>query len=236
MKITVINPNTSQEMTDHLESELQGVKREETELEVTCPDKGPITIESAYDEALAVPPMLEIVERANEDSDAVILACFSDPGLEAAKEISEIPVVGIEESSLHLAAMLGNKFTILTTLKERIPAKQREVERFGLESSFASVRALEMTVAETDKYPKRTKERIAEVAKRAIEEDGAEVFLLGCAGMAGYGERIEKELGAVVLDPSSVALKIAEALVDGGYSQSKIGLFASPPEKEIKGY
>ncbi len=180
--------------------------------------------------------MLELVEEANEDSDAVILACFSDPGLEAAKEISEIPVIGIEESSMHLASMLGNKFSILTTLKERIPAKEREVERFGMESSFASVRALEMTVAETDEKPEKTKERITEVAKKAMEEDGAEVFLLGCAGMAGYGEPIEKELGAVVLDPSSVALKVAEALVDGGYSQSKVGFFAFPPEKEIKGY
>ena len=236
MKITVINPNTSREMTEHLEKELMKIKREETELEVTCPDKGPITIESAYDEALAIPPTLELVKKANKDSDAVILACFSDPGLEAAKEISDIPVVGIEESTFHLAAMLGNKFTILTTLKERIAAKEREVERFGMESSFASVRALEMTVAETDAKPEKTKKRIAEVAKSAMEEDGAEVFLLGCAGMAGYGKRVEEELGAVVLDPSSVALKMAEALVDGGYSQSKVGFFAYPPEKEIKGY
>jgi len=237
MKITVINPNTSQSMTDHLDRELKKIKRDDTELEVTCPDRGPITIESAYDEAYAIPPTLELVKKANDEGqDTVILACFSDPGLEAAKEISEIPVVGIEESTLHVAAMLGNKFTILTTLKERIAAKTNDVKRFGLESSLASVRALEMTVAETDEYPEKAQERIFEVARIAIEEDGAETFALGCAGMAGYAKPVEEKLGAVVLDPSSVALKIAEAIVDGDLTQSKVGLFATPPEKEFKGY
>jgi len=237
MKITVINPNTSESMTDHLDRELKKIKRDDTELEVICPDRGPITIESAYDEAYAIPPTLELVKEANEKGqDAVILACFSDPGLEAAKEISEIPVVGIEESTLHVAAMLGNKFTILTTLKERVASKENDVKRFGLESKLASVRALEMTVAETDEKPEMAQERIFEVAKTAIEEDGAETFALGCAGMAGYAKPVEEKLGAVVLDPASVALKITEALVEGELTQSKVGLFANPPEKLFKGY
>ncbi|MBS3787866.1 aspartate/glutamate racemase family protein [Candidatus Bipolaricaulota bacterium] len=237
MKITVINPNTSQSMTDHINRELAKIKREDTELEVTCPDRGPITIESAYDEAYAVPPTLELVQEANrKGQDAVILACFSDPGINAAKEISDIPVVGIEESTLHVASMLGNKFTILTTLKERVAAKENEVEECGLTSKLASVRPLEMTVAETDEEPERAQERIFEVAKKAIEEDGAEVFALGCAGMAGYAEPVEEKLGTVVLDPSSVALKITESIVDANLNQSKVGLFATPPEKEFKGY
>jgi allantoin racemase len=91
MKIMVINPNTSTSMTDHMRRELVEIKRESTELTVTCPDKGPISIESAYDEALAIPPTLELVKQANQEGyDAVILACFSDPGLFAAKEISDI--------------------------------------------------------------------------------------------------------------------------------------------------
>ena len=151
MKIMLINPNTSTSMTDHMRRELMEIKRESTELTVTCPDKGPISIESAYDEALAIPPTLELVKQANQEGyDAVILACFSDPGLFAAKEISEILVVGIQEISLRMATTLGSKFTILTLFKERIPHKENDVWRNKLSPYLASVRELGMSVLETD--------------------------------------------------------------------------------------
>lgn len=235
MKIMVINPNNSVSMTEHLRRELSKIKRPDTELVVVCPSTGPASIESAYDEAIAAPPTLELVGQANlEGYDGVILACFSDPGIHAAKEISEIPVVGIQEASLHAAAMLGYKFTILTPLPQRIPHKHEEVRRYRLESSLASVRALGMTVAETDANPERTKQRIFEAASRAAEEDGAEVIILGCAGMAGYAREVEQRLGLAVLDPSAVALKMCEALIDAGLRHSKRALFARPPEKGFK--
>ena len=232
MKIMVINPNTSQSMTDHLRLELERVKRPDTQLTVVCPTKGPETIESAYEEVCAIPPTLELVKRANREGyDAVILACFSDPGLEPAKEISRIPVVGIEESTLHMATMLGAKFSILTPKKNRIASKRSHVHKHGLDYFLASVRSLDLSVAETDENPEKTKKRILELSQKAVEEDGAEVIILGCAGMAGYAEEIEKKLGAKVLDPCAVALKVAEAMADLGLTQSKRGLFAAPPEK-----
>ncbi|MBW2123535.1 MAG: aspartate/glutamate racemase family protein, partial [Deltaproteobacteria bacterium] len=185
MRILVINPNTSVRMTDHIRQELVRIKRPDTELAVLCPERGPDTIESAYDEAIAVPPTLDLVRKANREGyDAVILACFSDPGLEAAKEISEIPVIGIEESSLHMAAMLGAKFSVITPRKERIPSKREHVHMRGLDHFLASIRSLDLSVAETDADPEKTKRRVFEVARRAVEEDGAEVIILGCAGMA----------------------------------------------------
>jgi allantoin racemase len=86
-----------------------------------------------------------------------------------------------------------------------------------------------MTVLETESDPARTKDRIFEVARTAMEEDGAEVMILGCAGMTGYAEGIERELGILVLDPTAVTLKVAEGLVDLGIRQCKLGLFAFPP-------
>lgn len=235
MKIMVINPNTSESMTDHIREELNRIKRPDTELTVVCAESGPETIESAYDEAHAVPPTLELVKRANEERyDAIILACFSDPGLDAAKEISEIPVIGIEEVTLHIAAMLGAKFTVLTPRRERIPSKREDVCRRGLEHFLASIRSLDLSVAETDADPQKTKKKVVEVAKAAVEEDGAEVMILGCAGMAGYAPELESKLGVKVLDPSAVALKMAEAMVDLGLRHSKLGLFASPPNKKFK--
>jgi allantoin racemase len=235
MKILVINPNTSATMTDRIRRALEAIKRPDTELTVVCPRSGPETIESAYDEAFAIPPTLELVKRANaEGYDAVIIACFSDPGLEAAKEISTIPVVGIEEATLHMAAMLGARFSIMTPRKQRIASKREHVHLRGLSHYLASVRSLDLSVAETDTDPAKTKQRLMAVAGAAVETDGAEVIVMGCAGMAGYAEEMEQKLGIRVLDPTAVALKTAEAMADLGLTHSKVGLFARPPEKVFK--
>ncbi len=235
MRIFVINPNTSVSMTNHIREALGPIKREDTELTVVCPDRGPETVESAYDEAHVVPPTLELVKKANEEGyDAVVLACFSDPGLDAAKEISSIPVVGIEEASLHVAAILGAKFTVLTPRRERIPSRREHVHTRGLDHFLASVRCLDLSVAETDSDPTGTKKKILEVARRAVEEDGAEVIILGCSGMTGYAPEVEERLKVKVIDPTSVALKLAEAMADLGLVHSKAGLYSTPPKKAFK--
>jgi allantoin racemase len=235
MRIFVINPNTSESMTDHIRWELERIKRPDTELRVVSAEYGPVSIESAYDEALAQPATLERVRQANEEGyDVVILACFSDPGLDAAKEISDIPVIGIEESTMHIAAMLGHKFSITTAFRSRVPTRELHVRERGLESAYASTLVMNMSVLDMDANPEKAKARILELARTAVQEDGAEVIVLGCAGLAGYAEDIERELGAIVLDPTSVAFKIAEAIVDLGLRHSKVGRFAKPPAKEIK--
>ena len=235
MRIFVINPNTSGSMTHHIRQELEKIKRPDTELTVVNPEHGPVSIESAYDEALAGPPTLKEVHRANKEGyDAIILACFSDPALDAAKEISDIPVIGIEEATMHLAAMLGHKFSITTGFRNRVPTRELHVRLRGVESAYASTLVLNMSVLEMDAHPERAKARILELSRIAVEKDGAEVIILGCAGLAGYSEDIERELGVVVLDPTSVALKIAEAIVDLGLGHSKVGRFARPPAKEYK--
>jgi allantoin racemase len=231
MRILVINPNSSQEMTESIAQFLGVVRRPDTELSVLSIHDAPASIQSARDVALAVPPMLKQVEQASQDGvDAIIIACFSDPGLEAAKEVSSTLVLGIEETSIHLASLLGHKYTILTPLPARIASKEQDVRRFKADPGCASVRALGMTVRETESDPRRTKQRVLDVARTAMEQDGAEVMILGCAGMTGYAEEIERELGIVVLDPVSVTLKVAEALVDLGIRHCKHGLFAFPPD------
>ena len=229
MKIMVINPNSSEEMTRQIEQVLSHIKRPETELTVVRVEEAPPAIESDTDIAQAVPGVLRLVRRANaEGYDAVILACFSDPGLSAAREVSEILVLGIEETSLHVAAMLGHKFTVLTPLPQRVPKKEREIKALGLEEALASVRPLGLTVTETEAEPERTKARVLEVSRKAIEEDGAEVLVLGCAGMTGYSEDIEKFLGVIVIDPTSITLKVAEGMVEAGLKHSKRALYRIP--------
>lgn len=102
---------------------------------------------------------------------------------------------------------------------KRIPAKQCEVRRYGLE--LASVRTLGLTISETDTDPERTKASILRVARCAREKDSAEVIVLGCAGMTGYAKDVEEELGTVVLEPTTVTLKVCEGLIDVGLCHCK---------------
>jgi len=235
MRICVINPNSSKNFTDHIRLELEKIKRTDTELTVICPEHGPVSIESSYDEMLAAPHVIELVKWANREKyDAVILACFSDPGLDAAKEVSDILVVGIEEASLHIAAMLGHRFSIMTGMRRRIPTREWHVRLRGVEQFYASSPALEMSVLEMDSNPVKAKARILELARKCVQEDRAEVIVLGCAGLTGYAEDIERELGTIAIDPTSVAFKVAEALVDLKLHHSKACRFMKPPEKEIK--
>jgi len=232
MKIRVINPNTSLEMTRHVEAELLKVKESGTELEVLCAPHGPETIECAADEAHAVPELLKLVQEAEADgADAVVIACFSDPGLEAAKELASIPVVGIGEAGIHAAAMLGARFTVITPVRRRIATRIHQALHHVSRHSLASVRSLDLSVAQSDADPEGTIKTLLEVVGRAVERDGAEVVVLGCAGMAGYTEALEREHGVIVVDPCAVALKMAEAFARLGLRQSKLGHYAAPPEK-----
>ena len=235
MRIFVINPNTTKSVTEHIRRTLERIKRPDTEITVVNPEHGPVSIESVYDETLAGPPTLELVRRANEEGyDAIVIACFSDPALDAAKEISDIPVVGIEEATMHVAAMLGHKFSITTAFRSRVPDRELHACLRSVESAYASTLVMNMSVLEMDAKPEQAKARILELARKAVDEDGAEVIILGCAGLAGYAEDVERELGVVVLDPTSVAFKVAEMFADLGLHHSKVARFAKPPVKEIK--
>ena len=235
MRILIINPNTSESMTDKIRTVAEAAKRDDCEVIVVCLTRGPFTIESSYDEAYAIAPTIDLVKQANDEGyDAIILACFCDVGVEAAKEISCIPVLGLEEATLSVALLLGSKFGIMTEKRPRVAMKERHVRRHGLLDRMASIRPLELSVAELDSDPEETKAAGLALAKRMVEEDGAEVIIMGCAAMAGYGNDLERELGVPVLDPLKVTLKITEALVEMGVSHSRVGLYAPPAPKEFK--
>ena len=235
MKILIINPNTSESMTDKIRAVAEAAKRDDCEVTVICPAHGPITIESSYDEAYAIAPTIDLVKQANEEGhDAIILACFCDVGVEAAKEISSIPILGLEEATLSVALLLGAKFGIMTEKRPRVAMKERHVRRHGLLERLASVRPLGLSVAELDADPERTKAAGMALARQMVEEDGAEVIIMGCAAMAGYSDDLERELQVTVLDPLKVTLKVTEAIVDMGQTHSRVGLYAPPMPKEFK--
>jgi allantoin racemase len=234
MRILVVNPNASVEMTNVIRQQLNAVARADVVVDVVNPPGAPPAIESALDEAACVPPMLKLVGEAEAQGyDAVVIACFSDPGLDAAREATDLPVVGIQDAAMHLAAQLGYRFSVLTTLAHRAPLRERAALLAGLDRRLASCRPLELPVLETVVNREQVVHKIIRVGRQAIEEDGAEVLILGCAGLGDLALRASKELGVPVIDPNAAALKLCETLVDLKLAHSRVGLYRSRPRTEV---
>src|SRR6185436_8665571 len=175
MRILVINPNASVEMTDVIRQQLLAVARPDVQLEVVNPPGAPPAIESALDEAACVPPMLRLVESAQgQGYDAVVIACFSDPGLDAAREATDLPVVGIQDAAMHLAAQLGYRFSVLTTMAHRTPLRERAALLAGLDRRLASCCPLNLPVLETVQNRDQVVQTIVNIGRQCVEQDGAE--------------------------------------------------------------
>jgi allantoin racemase len=236
MRVLVINPNASVEMSDVIRDQLRAVARVDVEVEVVNPVGAPPAIESAQDEAQAIPPMLELVRGAEgRGFDAVVIACFSDPGLDAAREATTLPVVGIQESAMHLAAQLGHRFSVLTTLAHRAPVRERAAVLHGLDRRLASCIPLNLPVLDTVVDRERVLERVVSAGRLGVERDGAEVLILGCAGLGDLAPRVQAILGVPVIDPNAAALKLAETLVELGLAHSRAGLYKVEPRQAAAG-
>ena len=239
MHVRVINPTITSAWNEETRLTYQAVARPDTHVSVVSLEWGTASIEAYRDEALAVPGVLaRAVEAERDGADAVIVDCMADPGLYAARELVSIPVVGPAQASMHLAAMLGHRFSILCVFESDIPAFEDQVARYGLATRLASVRAFDIAVLDLKEDAEVTLRRLVEGAEHAVREDGAHVVIPGCTGLAGLAPRIQAGLAergceVPVLDPPSVALKLAESLVDLGYAPSRRS-YPPPPAKEIR--
>lgn len=237
MKLKAINPNTTQAMTENIGRVADRYTADSTEVVAVSPTRGPESIESYYDDYLAVPGLLEeILNDETEEFDAFIVACWGDPGIEACREVTDRPVVGIAEASMYVANMLGARFSVATILPRAKDFIEAAVVKTGLESKCASVRCTDLTVVETETARDATVEGLLEVSRLAIEEDGAEAICLGCAGMGGLDEALEAELPVPVVDSVGAAATLAESLVTLGKSTSKVMTYKPPEPKRIEGY
>lgn len=232
MRIFVILPILRNEVFEEItRRELEAAKRKDTEIYVVSLNKGPASIESAYDEELAAPWILERVRESEEKGfDAVIIDCMGDPALHAAREIVSIPVIGPCQASLALASIVSDRFSIVTILNRVLPLLRRKVREYGFEGKVASVRFVEIPVLELEEKREEVKARLLSESKRALEEDGAEAIILGCTGMIGMAAELQESLNVPVIDPAVASVKMAEIMVDMRITQSKRG-YPKPPDK-----
>jgi len=236
MRILIVNPNTTAAMTDKIGRAGRAAAAAGTEIIVVNPKDGPVSIEGYYDEAFSVPGLLaEIAKGDAAGVSAHIVACFDDTGLEAARCVSGAPVIGIGEAAYHLAAMLGHRFSVVTTLSRSIAAIENNLLKYGLASRCAKVRACELPVLALDDPASDAFARIGAEIERAKQEDRAEVIVLGCAGMADLAARLSEGHGLPVIDGVASAVKLAEAFGALGLKTSKIGAYAAPLPKPYLG-
>jgi len=211
------------------------------EISVSEIDSGPASLESEFDEMLAVPDTVAKIMAAERDGvDAVVIDCMGDPGLKAAREAVKIPVLGPCETSMHLAAMLGQRFSILTILNRLRPLYENSAKVYGVYEKLASVRSVETTVLDLDGNMDGTVRALIEQAIPAVEQDKADVIILGCTAMLRCAERVREGLlskgyDAPVIDPLLATVRIAGAVVEAGLSHSKL-TYPAPPRRSAVGF
>jgi len=214
-------------------------KEEETELSAVNLPRGPEHLEYSYYEALVLVDILHLIREAEmQGFDAAVIGCFYDVGLQAAREVAErMAVVAPCEASTHLAATLGDRFSIIVGRRKWIPEMRANVVKYGMKERLASFKAVDLGVLDFHKDEEETARRLREVAREAVARDGAEVLILGCTATYGFYRDLQEELGVPVIDPMIAAFKTAEFSTElrncAGWSHSKIGAYESPPKEEI---
>jgi len=230
----VISPNTSEKFLEAQRRELLDLPY----VEVIGIMRGPESVECYYDDMLAAPHIAQLAEKGERDGfDAVVISCFFDPALRPARELLSIPVTSAGEASLLLACSLGDKIGIVTTVENSVPVIHHLVKGMGLESRVVSVRAASLGVLELDKS-ENTIQALFKEAASTIEEDGADVIVLGCTGMTEAAALLQQRLSSSrldvpVVDPLRAAICLAETLVKLRLRQSSRAYSKPPAKKRI---
>jgi allantoin racemase len=233
--IKVINPNTSQGMTAVIEQFARAVAGPGTTVRAVSPAMGPASIESHYDEALSVPGILaEIASGEQEGADGYVIACFGDPGLDAARELAHGPVVGIAEAAMRAASYLGGGFSVVTTLDRTRGRAWDLADRYGARRFCRGVHACGIPVLDLESDPETVK-KLTTACRTAVEQDESDAVVLGCAGMTNLCAEISAEIGVPVVDGVQAATLMVQSLVTMGLRTGARGEFAAPLPKPYTG-
>jgi allantoin racemase len=237
MKLLLVNPNTSTAMTEGMAASARRVAGAGTDIVARQPSFGPVSIEGHYDEAFGAAGVAEQVRLARDEHfDAIVIACFGDPGLDAARELTTAPVLGIAEAAFHAASMLATGFSVVTTMTRTCVIAERLVHRYGFERSCRGIHGTDIPVLDLEACTEATVAQIEAAARAALARDRSGAIVLGCGGMAALCAQLQQRLGVPVVDGVSAAVKFAEALVALGLTTEKSGDYAPPLPKRWHGW
>ncbi|MET0456102.1 MAG: aspartate/glutamate racemase family protein [Mycobacterium sp.] len=227
-RITVINPNTSPELTATITAAARNVAGAGVTVTGVHPAVGVPSVESHAEEAVAALGVIELVRRRQDDTDAFVVACFGDTGVAAAREIATCPVVGMTEAALQTACLVAHRFVIVTLPARTIAHSQRVVRDLGL-GHRCDVVAVDVGVADLVDGSTHLLEAFADAARGAIDAYGAEAVVLGCAGLADLVDPLTETLGVPVVDGVAAGIGVAAGLVAMSLNTSRANTFAAVP-------
>lgn len=208
MKVLIINPNSSKEMTDAIFTSAKDFVKDRFEVDVTCLLDSPPFI-GCYDTiAQTKDGILNCIKETEENYDAFVIACHLDPNLDAAKGSTNKLVFGIGETSIKMASMLSDKFSIIGANKNTTSLKKELVDKYGVTSTLRSIQN-----PDEENITLSLEEKLIDAAKKAVFNDGANLIVLGCAGFAGIDKKIEKIVKVPVMDGIICSLILAEGLL-----------------------
>jgi Asp/Glu/hydantoin racemase len=235
MRILLLNPNTTESVTDRLYQ--AGVKAVApgTELVPLTAPRGVPYIATRAEAQIGGAVALEMLAEHHRSVDAAILAAFGDPGLLGARELFDIPVVGMAEAAMLTACMLGRRFAIVTFATALVPWFEDCVEMHGLTGRCAGVRMLDEPFRSIDDVQDEKEAKLIELCHRTIASTGADVVILGGAPLAGLAEKVRDRIPVPVVDQVQAAVKQAEALVALAARKATVGTFRRPGPKASKG-
>ena len=211
--IVVINPNSTQAVTDAMSEAVDSLRRPDgPAIECVTMEGGPPGVETQMDVESVVLPLCDYVRGRNDDAGAFVVGCYSDPGLHAAREITRAPVFGIAESAMATALARGDRFGVISILPGSIPRHLRQVRAMGLESRLAGDLPVGLGVTELG-GDETVYERMEGTGRRLRDECGADVVILGCTGMARFRRPLEDALGLPVIEPTRAAVTLALGVV-----------------------
>ncbi|MGC3985075.1 MAG: aspartate/glutamate racemase family protein [Pseudorhodoferax sp.] len=235
MRLLIINPNISTSVTALIEAEARRSASTTTALSMQTAPFGVAYIETRFEALIGAYATAQVAAEHAGGHDAVVVAAFGDPGLAGLREVLPMPVLGLTESALASACLLGQRFSIVA-ISQRISAWYREVvEANGLIGRLASIRALDQPLAGIGSVQTDHGQALKALCERAVAEDGADVIVLAGAPLAGLARSLRGQLPVPVVDGVSSAVRHAESLVALAPGKATRGSFAPPPAKPNAG-
>ena len=208
--IVLINPNSTDAMTKAM---VKTAAKAGVTLTGWTSYDGPAAIQGPEDGVACIPPLLTLVRKASEmGATAIIIGCFDDTGLDAARDIASCPVIGIGQAAYHIAVLSGARFSVVTTLAVSVPILEKNIHAYGFTSQLARVRASGVPVLDLETDPAGTADVVVGEINRAVIEDKVETVVLGCAGMGHIPTYFDYTLNVRLIDGVTSAAQLAKIL------------------------
>ncbi|MCY0905782.1 aspartate/glutamate racemase family protein [Arthrobacter sp. H14-L1] len=235
MKLLVVNPNISHDVTELIRDEAERSAGPSTELVVGTAGYGVEYIETRFESLIAAGAVAELIAEHRGTVDGVLVAAFGDPGLPALKELVNVPVIGITEAALCAAALQGQRISIIA-ISDRITAWYRDcVEQFGFGQRLASIRSIKQALGSIGAVQDDFRSTLVDLARLAVAEDGADVVILAGAPLAGLARSVASDIPVPVVDGIGAGIRLAEAVIGLRSGPHRAGSFAPPPPKRRGG-